>query len=239
MLEFLLKQSLSDLVFYENDDVITALEKYANSADDGTKLESFVFERLDLYLSQNLLFFESILFEKNWNEEIDDQGIAKKVASIVNKHSASADDYKNTKANVPKIKKKKSKIDGQKAKKIAKEDIKKLSKSNIIKRKLGIINIKKAIKDSIGKKIKSSKPVKKLKKYVGVKLKAAVKAHKAAYKQHKKSEKAYEKLVNSTDMKNKRAKLKEAVQNKRALKRKGIRRSARGKALLFTAKKLR
>ena len=248
MLEFLLKQSVNDFVFYENEESIRSLEKYAANINND-ELESFLFEKLDYYLSQNLLFFEGLLFESKFKrklEDRDDRGIAKKVVYMK--------DYKNTKANVPKVKAKKQdknvkkhdkkkkkkqkkspETPDQKAKRIAKSDIKKLSKSNIIKRKLGILNFKKAIKDSIVKKFKSSKTGKKIKSIVGAKLKEVSDARRKAKQQYKKSAQAYEKYVNSDDMKAKRKKLSQAVSDKKAINKRRFRR----KGFMIAARKFK
>jgi len=249
MLEFLLKQSLNDFIFCEDNEGIVALEKYSDDMDN-VELESFVFEKLDLYISQNLLFFESLLFEKYWREDSDDKGVAKKVINLASrKKVVDIENYKNTKANVPKVevkktqekkkkkkkKKKQSETKEQKAKRIAKSDINKLANSNIIKRKLGVIHLRKAIKDAVVKKVKSSKPAQKIKSAMAVQLKKVQDARRAAKQEFKKSSQAYEKYVNSKDMKDKREALRKAAKDKRSVKKRSFRR----RALLFTAKRIR
>lgn len=225
MLEFLLRQSVSDFVIHENDESILSLQTYADS--DSDELESSMLERLDYYISRNALFFESLLFEKNWNEETDDKGMAKKVnRSGTSKKILHMKDYKTTnKANVPNDKSKENKEQNAKDKAKAKSDIDKASMSNIIKMKLGAAKFKKVIKTTSSKALKKIKSNKKLKKFVGSKMKKLNDSRRKAKKEFKKSASEYEKYVNSEDMVAKKEKLRQAVQHKKAIGKKRFRRS--------------
>lgn len=61
--ELILEQTVSDFLFYENDDNIAAFKSYVDAVDKDSEsvsqiLEDHIFSRLDIYLEDNVLLFE-------------------------------------------------------------------------------------------------------------------------------------------------------------------------------------